>query len=78
MRSRWKWTGSWRGMTVVDQRIARQRNPPDAQAAYRIDAEKGMELVQAHASLFASCRVVILGTSGKVSQISANVLRHCA
>ena len=65
-------------MTVVDQRIARQRNPPDTQVAHRIDAAKGIELVRACASLSASCRVVIRGTSGKVSQISANVLRHCA
>ena len=34
-----------RGMTVVDQRVARRRGPPNSRVAYRIDAEAGMEVV---------------------------------
>ena len=34
-----------RGMTVVDQRIARRRNPANATVGYAIDAPAGMELV---------------------------------
>ena len=34
-----------RGMTVVDQRMTRRRNPPNARVGYRIDAEKGMAQV---------------------------------
>ena len=34
-----------RGMTVVDQRVTRRRNPPNALVGYGIDAEKGMACV---------------------------------
>lgn len=34
-----------RGMTVVDQRITRRRNPANAEVAYRIDAERAMAVV---------------------------------
>ena len=34
-----------RGMTVVDQRATRRRNPPNARVGYRIDSEKGMAQV---------------------------------
>ena len=34
-----------RGMTVVDERETRRRNPPTANVAYRIDANAAMELV---------------------------------
>lgn len=34
-----------RGMTVVDQRSSRRRDPANARVAYRIDAERAMDLV---------------------------------
>ena len=34
-----------RGMTVVDQRVTRRRNTPNARVAYGIDAEAGMRVV---------------------------------
>ena len=34
-----------RGMTVVDQRNSRQRDPANARVAYRIDADRAMDLV---------------------------------
>ena len=34
-----------RGMTVVDDRVMRRRNPPNARVGYRIDADAGMEVV---------------------------------
>ena len=34
-----------RGMTVVDQRVTRQPNPPNTAVGYAIDAEAGMALV---------------------------------
>ena len=34
-----------RGMTVIDQRSSRRRDPANANVAYRIDAERAMELV---------------------------------
>ena len=38
--------GEWtRGMTVVDERTLRRRDPPNAEVAYGIDAEAAMEVV---------------------------------
>ena len=34
-----------RGMTVVDERMTRQRHPPTANVAYRIESDAAMELV---------------------------------
>ena len=34
-----------RGMTVIDQRSTRRRDPANARVAYRIDADRAMELV---------------------------------
>ena len=34
-----------RGMTVVDQRVSRRRNPPNARVGYRIAAEASMAIV---------------------------------
>jgi inosine-uridine nucleoside N-ribohydrolase len=36
-----------RGMTVVDQRTTRRRHEPNVEVAYRIDAERAMQLVMA-------------------------------
>ena len=36
-----------RGMTVVDERTTRRRNPPTAKVAYRLDAQQAMDLVLA-------------------------------
>ena len=39
-------SGEWtRGMTVVDERTLRRRDPPNTEVAYEIDAEAAMEVV---------------------------------